>query len=427
MAKITNINKEGIKEKLVKKIKLAKDKVKKGTFIVLLGTLLSTTSLTGCGSEDKAQTTIESTTEATDLDETQEVENEVEKDEESKEIIDEIKDKVDEKLESEDEYKNTITELTVEEFNKFVDEVEKANQEAGLNLRRENLELTVYINNIDLATPELIEKIESQYNYNEEDMINVYLKTVTSYNNDQLEYFNGEDSKYADASLMFLDEIDRGTVKYVNGLFEEIHTNALNEKDIELTSDRFNEMVDYIVSVNKELGIEMDRRAIAISVYYRNSLSATTNVSKEVKDYIKSINIAEGETIETIDAGVLNYYKVYNKTADKKFNLSNLEYESYYLGAVVNELAGYTRENNKIQGYAKSELTTGGLFTTKLIIDDALAYFATTGYANEYEDTITAIAEANLDAVVARTYAVLGSKAALVECEDEKTLTHTNK
>ena len=115
---------------------------------------------------------------------------------------------------------------------------------------------------------------------------------------------------------------------------------------------------------------------------------------------------------------------LYNNSSKEQFNLSNLEYESYYLGAVVEEIEGYTRENNTINGYTKSELTVGGLFTVKLKIDDAFAYFATTGYANEYEDEIAAIAEANLEAAVVRTYDALGATAAIKECEEDNTYTN---
>ena len=51
-------------------------------------------------------------------------------------------------------------------------------------------------------------------------------------------------------------------------------------------------------------------------------------------------------------------------------------------------------------------------------IDDSFAYFATTGYANEYEDEIAGIAEANLEAVVVRTYDALGATASMKDCEE---------
>lgn len=390
---IKYVNLEGLKER-----------IKKG--LAITGLCLATTvTITGCG-KDKPEVivsdeqTIESTEEVI-TESSEEVENEI-VEETKEEIIEEV----------------VVPELTIEEFNKLVDEVEKSNAEAGLNLRRENLELAVYINNISFATPELVEKIESQFNYNEEDMLNTYLKTMTSYNNDKLEYYNGEDTKYADESVMFLDQIDKQTIQYVDALFEELHTNSLNEENIELTMDKFNKMVDDIVLENERLGIEMDRGAVAISVYVRNSKAATT----EVQEYINSLKLAEGETLESIDMAVLSYYKLYNQSASEKFNLSSLEYESYYIGAVVEELEGYTRENNKIKGYTKSELTVGGLFTVKLKIDDAFAYFATTGYANQYEEEIAGIAEANLEAAVVRTYDALGAALAMKECEEENTL-----
>lgn len=397
---IKNVNLKGLKERASEKFKITKTGVKKGLIITGLA-LATTVAVVSCNKKENNNTQIEQTVENIQTGADIEI-GETTENVETEEIIEQ----------------EVIAELTVEDFNKLVDEVEKSNAEAGLNLRRENLELAVYINNIDIATPELAQKIESAYDYNEEDMINTYLKVMTSYNNDKLEYYNGEDTKYADESVMFLDPIDRETIKYVDALFEELHTNSLNEENIELTMDKFNKMVDSIVAQNEQLGIEMDRRAIEISVYVRNSVAANS----EVETYINSLKLAEGETLETIDNGVLSYYKLFNANSEEQFNLSNLEYESYYLGAVVEELEGYTRENNTIKGYTKSELTVGGLFTVKLKIDDAFAYFATTGYANEYEDEIAGIAEANLEAVVARTYAELGDAAARIECEEDKTL-----
>ena len=393
---IKNVNLQGLQERANKSLELAKNNFKKGLIITMCSLTMSTV-LAGCGEQELPEVIIEETEETKDNVETEVVV-------ETEEV----------KVEIEEVEEQVITELTIEEFNKLVDEVEKANAEAGLNLRRENLELAVYINNISLATPELVEKIESSYNYNEEDMINTYLKTMTSYNNDKLEYYNGEDTKYADESVMFLDQIDREAIKYVDALFNELHTNSLHEENIELTTDKFNKIVDGIVKENERLGIEMDRRAIEISVYVRNKVSATA----EVEQYINSLKLAEGETLESIDNAVLGYYKLYNNNSDEKFNLSNLEYESYYLGAVVEELEGYTRENNTINGYTKSELTVGGLFTLKMKIDDSFAYFATTGYANKYEDEIAGIAEANLEAVVVRTYDALGATASMKDCEE---------
>lgn len=309
-----NINKEELKNKL----KLSKKSIITNTCIVVAGVALGATLFSGCNKDnDKNNTkpTIQ-TIEQNDTPETLDNEVETFNTLETAESVENV-----ETIENVEPVE--ITELGIEEFNKLVEEVEKANTEAGLNLRKENLELVVYINNIDKASKELVEKMESSYNYNEEDMINVYLKTITSYNNDKLEYYNGEDTKSADVSLTFTDKIDRETVKYVDSSFEEL----------------------------------------------RNSKSEEELTSK--------------------------------------------------MGSVVEELKGYTRENNTINGYTKDQLTVGGLFTTKLMIDDAFAYFATTGYANAYESDISAIAEANFETVIARTYSVLGSKAALVECEDK--------
>lgn len=225
-----------------------------------------------------------------------------------------------------------ITELGVEEFNELVATTEASNKEAGLNLRKENLELAVYINNQNIATPELAQQIESSYNYNEEEMINSYLQTMTAYNNDKLEFLNGEDTKYADVSVMFADEIDRETIKYIDTLFNGVYL-----------------------------------------------YSAYTEDKTE-------------ETLATEKALVEN---------------------------VIKEMQGYTMENNTINGYTKDQLTVGGLFTVKLKIDDELTALATTGYASEYEKNINDIAGANVEACVSRTYAILGSKAALVECEEK--------
>ena len=224
-----------------------------------------------------------------------------------------------------------ITELDIEQFNKLVATVEASNKEAGLNLRKENLELAVYINNQNIATPELAQKIESSFDYNEEAIINSYLQTMTAYDNDMLEFYNGEDTKYADVSIMFLDKIDRETIRYIDSLGAKVYT-----------------------------------------------YSAYT----------------EGKTEETMAA------------------------EKAEVESVIKELQGYMMENNTINGYTKDQLTVGGLFGSKLRGDNLLAFVATTGYASEYEKNINDIAKANVEACVSRTYAILGSKSALVECEE---------
>jgi len=116
-----------------------------------------------------------------------------------------------------------ITELGVEEFNELVATIEAANKEAGLNLRKENLELVLYINNHNIVTPELARQIESRYNYKKDDMMNNYLKVMNDYSNDLYDYYNGEDTKYADISLLFLDKIDRETSKYLYSLGAKIY------------------------------------------------------------------------------------------------------------------------------------------------------------------------------------------------------------
>jgi hypothetical protein len=369
---INNVNKNKIKETL-----------KTGGFCLVFGVLIGTT-VVSCNNKKsnsvQSETTIEQTTEAP---------------------------------------RKKITKLTIEEFDKLVDEVQESNKEAGFNLRRENLELAVYINNINLATPELVEEIESFYNYNEQDMINVYLKTITAYNNDKNDYYNGKDDKYADLSLMFADDIDKETVKYIDETFNKLYCNITDgfKSEIVLSMDEFNKIVDYVMDKNEFLGIDIPKEEVETSIYERNSKYATSEVTK----YINSLSL--DKSISEIDEDVLNVYKRYNKNATEQFNLSDLEVESYYIEKVVSELEDYTRKNGTINGYTKDQLTVGGLFTAKLQIDDSFAYFATTGYANEYESNIKAIEEANLEAVVARTYAALGSKTSIKECETDKVKT----
>lgn len=396
------------------KFKITKQNLKETGKLVIFGVALGCgLGLVSCGGKNTDKNDQTSYIESTD--------NTNESKNENIETTESVDVETVEKTETDKE--EVVTELTVEDFNKLVDEVVKANVEAGLNLRRENLELAVYINNINLATPELVQKIESSYNYNEENMINIYLQTMTSYNNDKLEYYNGEDDKCADESLMFISNIDRETIQYIDSLFEGLHVNVSKSSEIELTMPKFNMMVEDVMTKNKELGINLSREEIEISIYQRNLKYAT----EEVKTYIENIKLEKGKTLESVDNNTLNIIEAFNKKSKVDFNLSTLEYESYYVGLVVEELEGYMRENNTINGYTKDQLSIGGLFTAKLKTDDAFAYFATTGYANEYETNITAIAEANMEACVARTYAVLGSKAAIEECEDTKTLVHTNE
>lgn len=323
----------------------------------------------------------------------------------------------------------TITELDVVTFNQLVDEVVEANKKVDFNLRREDLELAVYINNIEIATPELVDAIESRYNYNEEEMINTYLQTITAYDNDKLQYYNGKDSKYADLSLTVTDPIDKATIKTVDQLTDGLYAQVTGKENKELTLDRFNTLVSDVMKRSDELEIGLKKEEVEIAAYVRNEKYAT----KEVTDYVNSIKLAKDETFGEIDYRVLCLCNDYNKknklkdTSDKYFQDSMFKFKSYSVKEVVDTFENYTREFGTINGYTKDSLTVGGLFTVKLQIDDSLSYFATTGYAAQYQSNIDGIMDANIETVVSRTYAVLGSKAAIKDCEDEKTLTKVSE
>jgi len=313
-----------------------------------------------------------------------------------------------------------IEKLDVETFNKFVDELEIKNAEDGFNIRRENLELLTYIQNMHLATPELIDKIHSEYEYNNKLMFNTYMQAVNQYNCDKLDFYNGKDEKYAKLSNLSIDEIDRETMEYIELLTDNLYTSAQGTKRSEFDIANLNGMVQMIMKKNEELGIELSKTEVEMIVYEYNYKQATEVVRKYIE-----LNVPEGQTQEGIANNVLNILKAHNKASKKDFDLSLLEYESYSMADIIKKLESYLRENGTILGNTKDNLTIGGFGAIKLKVDHTVAYLDATGYATQYKDSINAIQAANIDAFVSRLYAALDQNASLVNCQEEKVNTLT--
>lgn len=128
-----------------------------------------------------------------------------------------------------------ITKLGMEELNNMVEEVEKANRENGLGIRQEDLELALYISNINIATSDVASYIEGKYDGNEENMIMMYFDVISNYLNSRTKYYNNKTEKLADASVLFLDEVDKNAITYIqnsyNGLFKDLSSSKLDEEE----------------------------------------------------------------------------------------------------------------------------------------------------------------------------------------------------
>lgn len=391
-----NVNIEALKDLASKKLRISKK-----TFVVISMSMILS-SVIGCGKTNKTE--VESSRKPSVI-------TEFRTEEETKVVEETTEEVVEEK----------ITKLTVEDFNKLVYEIEKENEKVDFSLRREYLELAVYLNNIEIATPELVEKIESYYNYNEEDMINVYLKTMTAYNNDKLDYYNGKDDKYADPSLTFTDKIDKETMQEVDATFSNLYDITVNKKDLEMDKNVLEAMVLNLKIEASCVGLELTDDEIKALVYEYNESIMTSEVKSEIEniDFGKDSK-EEKITLNRASMKTIDKVKKFNEESKEEFNLSNFHFEQYFIGNVVENMKDYTTKTGKIAGYTKNNLTPGGLFTVKMAIDDSFAYFATTGYANGYKEDIAYIEEANLEAVVVRAFDALGSARSMTECKDKQ-------
>lgn len=299
-----NVNIEALKDLASKKLKISKK-----TFVVISMSMILS-SVIGCGKTNKTE--VESSRKPSVI-------TEFQTEEETKVVEETTKEVVEEK----------ITKLTVADFNKLVDEIEKENEKVDFSLRREYLELAVYLNNIEIATPELVEKIESYYNYNEEDMINVYLKTMTAYSNDKLDYYNGKDDKYADPSLTFTDKIDKETMQEVDATFSNLYDITVNKKDLEMDKNVLDAMVSNLKIESSYVGLELTDEEIKSLIYEYNDSIMTSEVKSEFENikinkeeldslafYVSKHNFYNIPTIGIDEFKILVYNNLYDMLTD---------------------------------------------------------------------------------------------------------------
>ena len=148
---------------------------------------------------------------------------------------------------------NTTTEedlsvLSVERFSKLVDEIMEENKKLDFNVRRESIEALLYVCNMSMATPELSQLIESRF-ANKEEIINSVLETITSYDMNMVEAWCNSSTKHADLSKLFLDEIDKDAISYVQTGYD-ILANNINDNSITETSrnEAISKFMDEIIN-----------------------------------------------------------------------------------------------------------------------------------------------------------------------------------
>ena len=149
---------------------------------------------------------------------------------------------------------NTTTEeelsvLDVERFSKLVDEIMEENKELGFNVRKESIEALLYVCNMSMATAELSQLIESRF-ASEDEIINSVLETINSYDMNMVEAWRNNSTKHADLSKLFLDEIDKDAISYVQTgydiLANNINDNSITEASRNEAIGKFmDEIIDY--------------------------------------------------------------------------------------------------------------------------------------------------------------------------------------
>lgn len=199
--------------------------------------------------------------------------------------------------------------LSVERFSKLVDEIMEENKELDFNVRRESIETLLYVCNMSMATPELSQLIESRFS-TEEEILNSVIETSLSYGMNMKETWYGHHSKHADFSKLFLDEIDRDAISYVQTGYD-ILANNINEKDIidapeselrELNSSIqafMTEIIDYSLLDGKINGYKKEEltSGASLGMYYLiddgNSYLKSTSLVDMYSDEIYRIQTRE--------------------------------------------------------------------------------------------------------------------------------------
>ena len=199
-----------------------------------------------------------------------------------------------------------ITKLDEKTFEALVDETMEENKELDFNVRRESIEALLYVCNMSIATPELSKLIEGRF-ISEERMINSILETITSYDMNMVEaWYNN--TKHADLSKLFLDEIDRDTISYVQTGYD-ILANNINDNNITEASRNesivkfMDEIINYSLyngKINGYTNAELTSGAslvMSLLTTDGNSYLATTGL---VNNYQNEIDIMSTKDMEII-------------------------------------------------------------------------------------------------------------------------------
>lgn len=293
MKNLSNINIKGLSKKL---------KIKGGLAMLGLATVMS---VTACSPKtvNNNETTIEQTRNNDPFNKW--IDNKTTTEETT--IEEETTEKVTEETTTEEVTEEEISVLDVERFSKLVDEIMEENKELDFNVRKESIEALLYVCNMSMATPELSQLIESRF-ASEEEIINSVLETITSYDMNMVEAWYGNDSKHADLSKLFLDEIDKDTVSYVQAgydiLANNINDNSITEASRNESISKFmDEIINYSLyngRINGYTNAELTSGASFVMNLLTtdgNSYLATTGL---VNNYQNEIDIMSTKDMEII-------------------------------------------------------------------------------------------------------------------------------
>ena len=325
MKNLSNINIKGLSKKL---------KIKGGLAMLGLATVMS---VTACSPKtvNNNETTIEQTRNNDPFNKW--IDNKTTIEETT--IEEETTEKVTEETTTEEVTEEEINVLDVERFSKLVDEIMEENKELDFNVRKESIEALLYVCNMSMATPELSQLIESRF-ASEEEILNSVIETLLSYGTNMKETWYGHHSKHADFSKLFLDEIDRDAISYVQTGYD-ILANNINEKDIidapeselrELNSSIqafMTEIINYSLLDGKINGYKKEEltSGASLGMYYLmdsgNLYLKTTGLVEMYSDEIYKI-----QTREDINVVLSQLYGELNVTLNSKSSLEECFEES---------------------------------------------------------------------------------------------------
>ncbi len=325
MKNLSNINIKGLSKKL---------KIKGGLAMLGLATVMS---VTACSPKtvNNNETTIEQTRNNDPFNKW--IDNKTTIEETT--IEEETTEKVTEETTTEEVTEEEISVLDVERFSKLVDEIMEENKELDFNVRKESIEALLYVCNMSMATPELSQLIESRF-ASEEEILNSVIETLLSYGTNMKETWYGHHSKHADFSKLFLDEIDRDAISYVQTGYD-ILANNINEKDIidapeselrELNSSIqafMTEIINYSLLDGKINGYKKEEltSGASLGMYYLmdsgNLYLKTTGLVEMYSDEIYKI-----QTREDINVVLSQLYGELNVTLNSKSSLEECFEES---------------------------------------------------------------------------------------------------